>query len=52
MVTETETGGRKLFACGECGLAYRERELAEKCERWCMQHHTCNIEIYRHAVFD
>ena len=41
---------KKLYQCPECGLHYEEKEWAEKCEAWCREHHTCNIEITSHAI--
>lgn len=40
----------KLFACPECGFAYREPEWAKKCAAWCKEHHSCNLVITAHAV--
>lgn len=45
-----ETQENKLFKCGECGLNYREKEWADKCEIWCKEHKSCNLEITSHAV--
>lgn len=42
--------GETYYACGECGLIYRNRETARECESWCSKHNTCNVEIARHAV--
>ncbi|MCI0533275.1 hypothetical protein L0Y49_03595 [bacterium] len=39
-----------IFACPECGLAYKEKEWAEKCEAWCREHKSCNLDIISHAV--
>lgn len=39
----------KFYPCGLCGLKYREKEWAEKCEAWCKEHQSCNIEITKHA---
>ncbi|MHA1906881.1 MAG: hypothetical protein ACW98Y_06280 [Candidatus Thorarchaeota archaeon] len=39
-----------LFLCEECGLLYKEEHWAEKCEVWCKEHKSCNIEITQHAV--
>jgi hypothetical protein len=39
-----------LFLCEECDLLYREEELAQKCEDWCRENKSCNLEITRHAV--
>lgn len=40
----------KLYTCPECGLSYKEKELAKKCEAWCKEHHSCNLTITKHAV--
>lgn len=40
----------KLFVCPECGLSYKEAEWAKKCAAWCKEHHSCNLEITKHAV--
>lgn len=41
---------RELYRCPECGLVYQEKKWAEKCESWCKQHKSCNLEITRHAI--
>jgi len=38
------------FVCPECGLHYTEREWAEKCEAWCKEHKSCNLDIIKHAI--
>lgn len=38
------------YQCGECGMQYAEKEWAEKCEAWCKEHGSCNLEITSHAV--
>ncbi|OHA49847.1 MAG: hypothetical protein A2991_02825 [Candidatus Terrybacteria bacterium RIFCSPLOWO2_01_FULL_58_14] len=50
MVATENIQGKTLFCCGECGMKYRDREWAEKCEEWCKTHQSCNIEIIAHAV--
>ena len=48
----------KLFTCPECGMKYRDdstslttgKEWAEKCETWCREHKSCNLDIIKHAV--
>lgn len=37
------------YQCEECGFVYDEREWAEKCEAWCREHQTCNLEIIQHG---
>ena len=39
----------KLYKCPECGFEYEEKEWVDKCEAWCKEHKTCNIEIIKHA---
>ena len=41
---------RNLWQCPECGMLFKEEKWAKKCEAWCREHHTCHIEITRHAV--
>ena len=38
-----------LYQCPECGFYYRDREWAKKCEMWCGEHKSCNLEITAHA---
>jgi len=40
----------KLYQCPECGLHYEEKDWAEKCEAWCKEHHSCNLEIINSAI--
>ena len=49
--TSTVLGARnkELYQCEECGFRYAEKEMAEKCEAWCREHKSCNIEIVAHA---
>lgn len=44
--------GRKqgLYQCPECGLEYKEKEWAEKCEAWCKKYKSCNLEITKYAI--
>jgi len=39
----------KLFQCPECSSHYTDKELSEKCEAWCREHKSCNLEITAHA---
>ena len=39
-----------LYKCPECGFEYEEKEWAKKCEAWCREDHTCNLEIIKHAI--
>jgi len=39
-----------LYTCEVCGLNYLEKSWVEKCEAWCKEHKSCNLEIITHAV--
>ena len=41
---------KQLIRCGECGFYYADKEWAEKCEAWCKENRSCNLEITSHAV--
>lgn len=41
---------KQLYRCPECGFEYKEKEWAEKCEAYCKEHKSCNIEVIKHAV--
>jgi hypothetical protein len=50
MIKKVEKKGKVLFICEECGLAYEQKEWAEKCQQWCKEHQSCNLEIIQHSV--
>jgi len=51
MVTEAMHGGKKAYACGVCGLKYREKKDAGGCEEYCKEHpNMCNAEISARAI--
>lgn len=50
MVKILNKGGTTFYLCEACELAYEEREWAEKCQQWCEEHQSCNLEIIEHAV--
>lgn len=50
MVRQIIESGKTFYVCEECGLGYAKKELAEKCEAWCKEHKSCNLEIASHAV--
>lgn len=45
MVKRVKQNGKELYQCEECGFHYTEKEQAEKCQAWCKEHNSCNIEI-------
>ena len=52
MVKEEIKNNKKYYVCEECGFYYESKEWAEKCQAWCLEHHSCNLEITSHAVKD
>ena len=52
MVKAVQQGSKTFYQCAECGLQYTEKETAEKCQAWCKEHKSCNLEIIKHAVQD
>jgi len=50
MVKELHEDDNILYVCEACGFAYKEKDLAEKCQQWCEQHQSCNLEITQYAV--
>lgn len=38
------------YQCPVCKLQYPTDELAKTCEAWCTEHHSCNLEIIKHAI--
>ncbi len=47
---QAKSSDNRVYRCKECGLHYKERTLAEKCEAWCKEHHSCNLEIIKDSV--
>ena len=41
---------KKTHQCPECGLHYENEEQAKKCEVWCKEHKSCNLEIISQAI--
>ena len=50
MVKELRKDDRILYVCEACGFAYKQKEWAEKCQEWCQEHNSCNLEITQYAV--
>lgn len=40
---------KKIYVCAECGYEYEEKEWATKCQKWCHEHKSCNLEIISHG---
>lgn len=49
MVKVIQNINNELYQCEECGFHYQDKAAAEKCEAWCKEHKSCNIEITSRA---
>ncbi len=38
------------YLCEECETVYGEIVWAVRCEVWCMEHRSCNLDINKHAM--
>ena len=50
MVRKIQKNDGEYYECQECKLRYADEAWAEKCEVWCKEHHTCNLEIIEDAI--
>lgn len=41
---------KQLHQCPECYLHYTSNELASKCDKWCRENKSCNLEITKYSV--
>ena len=49
-IPRLDKNNKELYQCEECGMSYENNEWALKCEAWCREHKSCNLEIIKHAV--
>jgi uncharacterized membrane protein len=40
----------ETYVCAECGYEYKEKEWAVKCQKWCAEHKSCNMDIIKHGT--
>ena len=45
MVKEIVLNKKKDYQREDCKLIYKIKAWAEKCEKWCLKNHSCNISI-------
>ena len=50
MTSEIIKNGKKTYQCDNCKLYFEDKEWADKCQAWCDEHHTCNVEITKHRI--
>lgn len=39
-----------VFICKECGIKYHDEKIAKKCEEWCKENKSCNLNIIKYAI--
>lgn len=52
MVKEIAKNETVVYQCEECGFFYQDKETAERCQAWCGEHQSCNLEITKYAIQD
>lgn len=50
MVKKVEIEGKTYYQCEICKFYYSEKNLAQKCEKFCKKHSACSTEITKYAV--
>ncbi len=40
---------KKIYVCIVCGFEYEEKQWADKCEAWCREKKSCNLDIIKHG---
>jgi hypothetical protein len=50
MVKLIQKEEKTYYQCEECGHIYETEELAQKCENWCQENKSCNLEIIKYSV--
>lgn len=48
-ISGIEAKKNKIYTCVECGYEYAEKEWAIKCQNWCREKKSCNLEIIKHG---
>jgi predicted ATP-dependent serine protease len=41
---------KQKYQCKECGLGYKDKTWAIKCEKWCKKYNSCNLAIAKNAI--
>lgn len=50
MVKKLSKGDKNVYQCEECDFLYKDKHWAEKCENWCKENKSCNLEITKHVI--
>lgn len=50
MTKHVKIDNKEYHVCEVCELKYINKKMAEKCEEWCKEHKSCNLEIIKHST--
>lgn len=51
MVRKVKLDEREVYICEVCGFGYEDEKIAETCQRHCLTHKACSLEITSKAVY-
>ncbi|MBI2543231.1 MAG: hypothetical protein HYW24_03535 [Candidatus Aenigmarchaeota archaeon] len=51
MPRKTLIDSAKIYKCGICGFGYKDEDMAQKCQAWCSEHKSCNLQITKNAIY-
>ena len=46
---KTDEKTKKVYVCPECGYEYEDKQWAIKCQKWCEENKSCNLDIIKHG---
>ena len=41
---------KEIYLCEACNFVYKDKETAEKCEKFCEENKSCNLEITKDSI--
>ncbi len=50
MVKIIQENNKTHYQCEACGFLYQDKEIAQKCEDWCREKKSCNLEIIKQGI--
>lgn len=45
----TDAPQQNAYECPECGLHYESEDIMKRCEAWCAEHKSCNLDIIKRS---
>ena len=50
MVKQVIVDNANAYQCEICKLAYKNKDIAEKCEEFCDKYKSCSLKITKYAI--